>query len=199
MPPIGRANSARAFASATRTAGPPVAQPAPCRHPFLKLRGEVLDPAVHGRVIHRDAPVGQHPFEVAVADRKLQVSAHGPEDHLGREAEALGCPGGGGHDGTLGGMLAGASLLTGHAATLNATDPSLPHRFPEAHSRCPDCTDHETDDTECGPGDIDSKHYGVRDALKNAIGPTILGSNGVVFRIVLELMTPSQCNIRLLA
>jgi hypothetical protein len=38
-----------------------------------------------------------------------------------------------------------------------------------------------------------------RDALKNAIGPTISGSNGVVFRIVLELMTPSQCDIRLLA
>jgi hypothetical protein len=29
-----------------------------------------------------------------------------------------------------------------------------------------------------------------RDALKNAIGLTILGSNGVVFRIVGELMTP---------
>jgi hypothetical protein len=39
----------------------------------------------------------------------------------------------------------------------------------------------------------------ARDALKNAIGPTILGSNGVVFRIVLELMPPSQCDIRLLA
>jgi hypothetical protein len=39
----------------------------------------------------------------------------------------------------------------------------------------------------------------IRDALKNAIGPTILGSNGVVFRIVLELMPPSQCDIRLLA
>jgi hypothetical protein len=39
----------------------------------------------------------------------------------------------------------------------------------------------------------------ARDALKNAIGPTISGSNGVVFRIVLELMTPSQCDIRLLA
>src|SRR4051812_18568211 len=38
-----------------------------------------------------------------------------------------------------------------------------------------------------------------KDALKNAIGATILGSNGVVFWIVLELMTLSQCNIRLLA
>jgi hypothetical protein len=49
---------------------------------------------------------------------------------------------------------------------------------------------------ECGP---DKDAQLLRDALKNAIGPTILGSNGVVFRIVLELMPPSQCDIRLLA
>ena len=33
------------------------------------------------------------------------------------------CPGGVGHDGTLGGMLAGAPLLPGYAAPLNAIDP----------------------------------------------------------------------------
>jgi hypothetical protein len=40
-------------------------------HPFLQLRGEALNPAVHGCVIHRDAPVGEHGLEVAVADREL--------------------------------------------------------------------------------------------------------------------------------
>ena len=64
---------------------------------LLELGGEALDPAVHGRVIDLYAAIGEHPFEVAVADRKLQVPAHGPEDHLGREAEAAECPGGVGH------------------------------------------------------------------------------------------------------
>src|SRR3954452_4054176 len=50
---------------------------------------------VQGRVIHRHAPVGEHGLEVAVADRELQIPAHGPEDHLGREAEAAECSGGG--------------------------------------------------------------------------------------------------------
>src|SRR3954454_7796850 len=39
-------------------------------------------------------------------------------------AEAAERPGGVGHGGTLGEMLAGALLLPGHAAPLNATDPS---------------------------------------------------------------------------
>src|SRR3954447_22568849 len=60
-----------------------------------RVPGEALDPAVHGRVIHCDAPVGEHGLEVAVADRELQVPAHGPEDHLGREAEAPKRSGGG--------------------------------------------------------------------------------------------------------
>src|SRR3954453_6319475 len=64
-------------------------------HPLLQLRGEALNPAVHGRVIHRDAPVGEHGLEVAVADRQLQIPAHGPQDHLGREAEAPKRSGGG--------------------------------------------------------------------------------------------------------
>src|SRR4051794_31026463 len=64
-------------------------------HSFLQLRGEALNPAVHSRVIHRDAPVGEHGLEIAVADRELQVPAHRPEDHLGREAEAPKRSGGG--------------------------------------------------------------------------------------------------------
>ena len=71
---------------------------------------------------HRDAPVGQHPFEVAVADRKLQVPAHGPEDHLGREAKAAEC---------AGGVMTVLSAecwrehrsYPGTTAPLNATDP----------------------------------------------------------------------------
>src|SRR3954468_3174868 len=43
--------------------------------------------AVHGRVIDLHAAISEHPFEVAVADRELQVPAHGPQDHLGRKAE----------------------------------------------------------------------------------------------------------------
>src|SRR3954453_17704324 len=64
-------------------------------HPLLQLRGEALDPAVHGRVIHLHAPVGEHGLEIAIADRELQVPAHGPEDHLSREAEAAERAGGG--------------------------------------------------------------------------------------------------------
>src|SRR4051794_38831568 len=64
-------------------------------HPLLQLRGEALNPAVHGRVIHLHAAIGEHGLEVAVADRELQVPAHGPKDHLGREAEAAERAGGG--------------------------------------------------------------------------------------------------------
>src|SRR3954454_8155897 len=38
----------------------PTARAQVAAHPFLQLRGEALNPAVHGRVIHRDAPVGEH-------------------------------------------------------------------------------------------------------------------------------------------
>src|SRR3954454_1162599 len=67
-------------------------------HPLLQLRGEALDPAVHGRVINLHAAISEHPFEVAVADRQLQVPAHGPKDHLGREAKATECAGSVGHE-----------------------------------------------------------------------------------------------------
>ena len=90
-------------------------------HPFLQLRGEALDPAVHGRVIHRDAPACQHPFEVAVADRKLQVPAHGPEDHLGREAKAAECAGG--------------------VMTVLSAVPAVPTSDPQIADFAPDATD----------------------------------------------------------
>jgi hypothetical protein len=62
-------------------------------HAFLELRGEALDPTVHGRVIDLDPAIGQHALKVAVADRELQVPAHHPKDDLGREAEAAERPG----------------------------------------------------------------------------------------------------------
>src|SRR4051812_15989375 len=73
----------------------PAARTQVVAHPLLQLRSEALDPAVHGCVIDRDAPVGEHGLEVAVADRELQVPAHRPQDHLGREAEAAERSGGG--------------------------------------------------------------------------------------------------------
>src|ERR687893_2943244 len=82
-------------------------------HPFLQLRGEALNPAVQGRVIHRDASVGEHGLEVAVADRELQVPAHGPEDYLGREAEAAERSGGG-HRRYSGRTDGRSTLLPGH-------------------------------------------------------------------------------------
>src|SRR3982751_3853439 len=56
---------------------------------LLELGGVSLDPAVDGRVVPRHAAVGQHPLEVAVADRELQVPAHRPEDDLRRELPTL--------------------------------------------------------------------------------------------------------------
>src|ERR1044071_9960238 len=53
----------------------------------------ISSPAIHGHVIHRDASIGEHGLEVAIADRELHTPAHGPEDHLGREAEARKCSG----------------------------------------------------------------------------------------------------------
>src|SRR3954451_13833333 len=56
---------------------------------LLELGGVSLDPAVDGRVVDRHTAVGQHPLEVAVADRELQIPAHRPEDDLGRELPTL--------------------------------------------------------------------------------------------------------------
>ena len=61
--------------------------------PLLELGGEALDPAIQGRGVDPDAAVGQHALELAVANRELEVPAHRPEDHLGREAIAAERPG----------------------------------------------------------------------------------------------------------
>ena len=39
--------------------------------PFLELEGEALDPAVQGRGVDGDAPVGEPALEVAGAEREL--------------------------------------------------------------------------------------------------------------------------------
>ena len=90
--------------------------------PFLQLRGEALNPAVHGRVIHRDAPVGEHGLEVAVADRDCRyqrtaqrITSAGKRKPRNTRAVVM--------DGILGRVVAGVLLLPGHAAPLNATEP----------------------------------------------------------------------------
>ena len=62
---------------------------------------------------------GQHLFEVAEAHCETQVPAHGPQDHLGRDAKAAerACRG---HTGTL----AQTAAFPTSTAGLNATEPS---------------------------------------------------------------------------
>jgi len=57
--------------------------------PLLQFRRVSLDPSKEGRMINRDAAVGQHQFEIAVADREHQLPADSPEDHLAREMPPL--------------------------------------------------------------------------------------------------------------
>src|SRR5215213_7996987 len=76
----------------------PAARTQVTAHPLLELRGEALNPAVHGRVIDHHAAIGEHSLKIAIADRELQVPAHRPQDYLGREAKAAECSGGVGHE-----------------------------------------------------------------------------------------------------
>ena len=57
--------------------------------PLLQLRGVGLDPPKDGGVVDRDAAIMQHKFEIAIADRELEIPAHRPEDHLGGELPSL--------------------------------------------------------------------------------------------------------------
>ena len=92
-------------------------------HPLLELGGEALDPAVQRDMVHLHAPIGQHGLEVAEADSELQVPAHRPEDHLGREAEAAEGPGvGHGRCSRRGWQRERRSYLL--PAPLNATEPT---------------------------------------------------------------------------
>ena len=101
-------------------------------HPLLELRGEALDPAVHGRVVDLDPAIGQHALKVAVADRELQVPAHRPQDDLGREAEAAERPGVG-HEqrSRIGGRWGNAAPTRLEAAAQrNGTLRRIDHRSP---------------------------------------------------------------------
>ena len=51
----------------------------------LEVLGLGLHPAEQRGAVHRDAAVGQHEREVAVADREGRVPAQRPQDHLGGE------------------------------------------------------------------------------------------------------------------
>jgi hypothetical protein len=58
----------------------------PCR--LDELRGEPLDPAVDGDVVHGDAALGEQFLDVAVGQPIAQVPADRDCDHLPREPEA---------------------------------------------------------------------------------------------------------------
>jgi hypothetical protein len=47
------------------------------------------DPAKEGRVVHLDAAIGEHAFQIAIADRDPQVPANRAQDDLGRELPPL--------------------------------------------------------------------------------------------------------------
>jgi hypothetical protein len=51
--------------------------------PLLQFGSIGLLPTEQGGVIHRDATVGQHRRQLAIADREDQIPPQSPEDHLG--------------------------------------------------------------------------------------------------------------------
>jgi hypothetical protein len=61
-------------------------------HPGLDFRGKTLGPTIQGHVIGLHAAIRQHELEVPEADGKLQIPANGPQDDVGREAEATKWP-----------------------------------------------------------------------------------------------------------
>ena len=68
----------------------PRLRPAPLpAQTFLHLRRETLHPTIDRGVVDRDAALGHHRFEVAVADRIPAVPAHGPEHDLPPEVTSL--------------------------------------------------------------------------------------------------------------
>ena len=106
----------------------PAARPEMPARALLELGGEALDPAVHGGVVDLDPAIGEHALEVAVADRELQVPAHRPEDHLGRETIAAKGPGRGHPRRSSCRCVRGAPLLAAHGPPLKAMDPGLPSK-----------------------------------------------------------------------
>jgi len=48
-----------------------------------------LDPTKEGRMIHRDATIGEHALEIAIADGKLQIPADRSQNDLRRELSTL--------------------------------------------------------------------------------------------------------------
>jgi hypothetical protein len=48
-----------------------------------------LDPAKDGYVVHLNAAVRQHEFEIAATDGKYQMPPDRPKDHLGSELPPL--------------------------------------------------------------------------------------------------------------
>jgi hypothetical protein len=56
---------------------------------FLQFGRISLDPAKDGYVVHLNAAVQQHEFEIAVTDGKHQIPPDRPKDHLGTELPPL--------------------------------------------------------------------------------------------------------------
>ena len=68
----------------------PRLRPAPLpAQTFLHLRRETLHPTIDRGVVDRDAALGHHRFEVAVADRIPAVPAHGPKHDLPPKVTSL--------------------------------------------------------------------------------------------------------------
>src|SRR6266542_5575183 len=53
-----------------------------------ELRGEPLNPSVHGKVVDLDAPFGEELLDIAVGQAEPQVPPDGQGDDLGREPVA---------------------------------------------------------------------------------------------------------------
>ena len=80
----------RAFGLGPCDAPTPRLRPAPLpAQTFLHLRRETLHPTIDRGVVDRDAALGHHRFEVAVADRIPAVPAYGPEHDLPPEVTSL--------------------------------------------------------------------------------------------------------------
>lgn len=56
---------------------------------FSSFRRISLDPSKDGRVVHLDATVQQHEFEIAVTDGEQQIPSDRPQDHLSGELPAF--------------------------------------------------------------------------------------------------------------
>jgi hypothetical protein len=95
-----------------------------------------LNPTKEGRVIHRDATIGEHALEIAIADGELQIPADRPQNDLRRELSTL--------ERVLASLLHRQPLFTpslhswGRRSLKAATEPGA-DRFGERHAQSDFC------------------------------------------------------------